>query len=235
MKAVVIETPPFDVYEQMSCDEIMLQNPLAGFVLRVYNWKEKAITFGYAQNCDYVIKNIPPELKNANFTRRTTGGGVVFHDEDFTFSCIFENKQNFKIPEIYFKLHKSICAALCERKIFCKLSGDETDTKKYAPTINKIPSQCFINPVKHDVLDSNGNKILGGALRLFGNTVLYQGSLRVMGVRKKISEFKLAIMKALTKNYSTQWQVYKLQGKKIKPIKELAKNKYNSGKWIYKL
>lgn len=235
MNALVIETPPFDVYENMALDEFLAENPRGEFILRFYNWKNCGVTFGYGQNYDYVINNLPLNFKKSHITRRPTGGGVVFHDNDLTFSLVFKNKENLKPQEIYLKLHKTICTGLLSRKIFCRLSGEKTDKKNYAPVCGNIANECFANPVKHDILDEKGNKILGGALRVFEYAVLYQGSLRISRGRKRRAELKLAVMKAFAREHSIKWRVNKIRSDFLKQIKYPAQNKYNSRDWIYKL
>ena len=60
MKALLIKTPPLDVYEQMAFDEQGALGGGDGFSLRVYNWRGGGVTYGYAQFYDEVSRSLPP-------------------------------------------------------------------------------------------------------------------------------------------------------------------------------
>ena len=68
----------------MAADEALLQNaPATGTpLLRCYAWDRPAVSIGYVQRLDAA-----PEGFAA--VRRPTGGGIVYHDYDFTFSVAF--------------------------------------------------------------------------------------------------------------------------------------------------
>ena len=54
-------------------------------ILRLYSW-QKSVTFGAGQNpSDY--ENLLKEYKN-NFSKRITGGGVLFHGHDISYSLV---------------------------------------------------------------------------------------------------------------------------------------------------
>jgi lipoate-protein ligase A len=232
MKGLIIDSPPLDVYEHMAIDELLVSGDDTGkFILRFYEWNGSGITFGYGQNYNYIGKNLPAELKSIQTTRRPTGGGVVFHTGDLTFSCIFPGENNLKPAEIYLKLHRALHKAFVSRKINCRLSG-ETNTQGHNLHADEKALECFVNPVKHDIVGDKGKKILGGALRRFKNTVLYQGSLQIDGARKRFAELKLATIKSIAADMSVKWQVRKTDDSFLKKVKALAKNKYNSRQWI---
>jgi len=86
VEGLLLETPPLDVYAQMAFDENAAANCNGDFLLRVYNWRGGGVTFGYAQFFDEVVKTLP---SGTAVTRRPTGGGIVLHGDDMTFSCMF--------------------------------------------------------------------------------------------------------------------------------------------------
>jgi lipoate-protein ligase A len=69
--------------EQMALDEALLEyaeRPM----LRSYRWAGQAVSFGYSQSLAAVRERIPPLPS----VRRWTGGGIVEHGGDWTFSAL---------------------------------------------------------------------------------------------------------------------------------------------------
>ncbi len=177
----LVHSPARDVYGQMALDEtLVLDQALYGEALcRFFNWAgAPSATFGYAQ----LYKSAESQLLAAGikeFTRRPTGGGIVLHKDDLTFSLIFNCGNNLKPSDIYDVLH-----GLIKRNL--KLSGIDLDSYEdksdYRPAPGGVNANCFVNPVCGDLM-SGGVKVLGGAIRRFGNRTLYQGSLQIKGAR----------------------------------------------------
>ena len=74
------------------------------------------ITFGYGQNWDWVKKH---KSDNLICTRRPTGGGIVTHGHDFTYTLIIPNHhESSKIPalDLYKFIHVSIGNSLNDSK-----------------------------------------------------------------------------------------------------------------------
>ena len=154
----------------MALDEaVQLESPPDALVLRVYEWKGEACTFGYSQEYEKVRKLCKPGISPV---RRATGGGIVFHDGDVTFSLVFPWDKTCAPETIYKNIHRGIHQAL-------KANGTANgmwSPKEKAPG---IAASCFARAEKADLVDSDDKKILGGALRKKGVKGLYQGSLRV--------------------------------------------------------
>lgn len=186
-------SPALDVYGQMALDETLVCEPsLAGDkLLRFFNWDKGAYaTFGYAQFYLDAKKQIE-SLGIKEYTRRPSGGGIVIHTQDLTFSLVFNSGADFKVREVYRVLHSLICKELKACGADLEVYGKQSD---YRPANNGINAACFTNPVGDDLM-SGGVKVLGGAMRRFGGRVLYQGSLQLEGARRK-PEYKTAIKKA---------------------------------------
>lgn len=232
MEGLIIETPALDVYEHMALDEEMALNPPGAFAVRFYNWKGGGATFGYAQNSGDVLRGLPPDRKDAPLARRPTGGGVVFHYSDLTFSCVYPNRELVRPAAVYAKFHGAIEAGLRERAIACGLCR-ETGPAGYAPSDgNGLASLCFKNPVPLDVVDAEGRKILGGAVRRFDGSVLYQGSLQAAGVREREPEFRLLILRSLAGEWSLKWSALKLSAPALERARRLADAKYRTREWL---
>lgn len=176
-----LQTPPLDVYAQMALDDILAQDlPGGACIARFFNWPEgyAAATFGYAQ----FAASARAQIKAAGiaaYTRRPTGGGIVLHKDDLTFSLVFSRPSALKTGDIYAVLHACAQKQFAVAGISLGSHGKESD---YRPAPGGVSADCFTNPVKDDLL-ANGQKVLGGALRRYGDRVLYQGSLQLSAAR----------------------------------------------------
>jgi lipoate-protein ligase A len=153
----------------MALDEALLQSVarLNSAVLRFYGWTQPAATFGYFQKYREVQTFTPlrPLL------RRPTGGGLVPHDADWTYSLTVppaEGWYSLSATQSYQRIHEWIRASLATLGVDAKL----------APCCNPIgPGQCFAGYEKFDVL-SRGRKLAGAAQRRNKQGLLIQGSVQ---------------------------------------------------------
>lgn len=166
---------------QMGLDEAVLTRaPAASVVLRFYDWAGPALTFGYSQPWSVAAgaareKGIPP----GEVVRRATGGGLVFHDGDLTFSLCFPWPRISPPAEIYERIHRAVLAGLLQAGVEARLWVPE-------PGPRPRRALCFSGPEPFDLVDPDGRKLLGGALRRRLGRGLYQGSLRGGGGREAV-------------------------------------------------
>ena len=156
----------------MALDEALLENAatLGQPVLRFYDWTEPCATFGYSQK----IAQIEAATKLRPLIRRCTGGGLVPHNGDWTYSLIFPPDHEWTglaATESYLRTHKLLQAA------FGKI-GVETELAKSCR--RPKPGECFEGHELHDLL-WNGKKIAGAAQRRNRLGLLIQGSIQPEG------------------------------------------------------
>ena len=78
-----VDTVPHAGAWNMAVDQALLER--GGLpVLRVYGWDTPTVTMGYAQS----VAKLADALPDWPVVRRWTGGGVVFHGEDFTYTVM---------------------------------------------------------------------------------------------------------------------------------------------------
>jgi len=153
----------------MALDEALLESApqLARPVLRFYGWAEPAATFGYSQKYSQAAALTPLRP----LVRRPTGGGLVPHDADWTYSLIFPAQHpwhRLKAAESYRRLHEWIGAAFARLNVPASLADSSQ---------KEIPGQCFAGAEKSDLL-WRGRKIAGAAQRRARAGLLIQGSVQ---------------------------------------------------------
>ncbi|MBR4355923.1 MAG: hypothetical protein IKP96_05105 [Elusimicrobiaceae bacterium] len=229
---VLLHTPALSVYEHMALDEQTVQTRSQMVTLRFYHWTaEPAVTFGYAQ----FIREVRARLKTRGFAgayaRRPTGGGMVFHEDDLTFSLVFPSED--KPVAIYQKLHTTLLAHLAQAGISGQLMHGPLPAEAYAPSVKQQASACFIRPVENDLLTKSGQKMLGGAIRRLGTTVLYQGSLQLPAARQH-PVLKRAIINAVREFLAIDLRPVSCDETLLAQAKQLAVTQYNTLAWTEK-
>lgn len=150
----------------MAVDEVLLlraQHP----ILRVYGWARPAVTYGYFEHWEPVAAAHPGK----EWVRRWTGGGIVPHGKDWTYSLIVPRSDAFALvnaAESYRVIHELLGEAM-------RAEGVEAGvTPQAAP---KVSQACFENPAQYDLLAA-GQKIAGAAQRRSRFGMLHQGSVQ---------------------------------------------------------
>lgn len=162
---------------QMAIDQALLET-VSVPVLRLYRWSEPSISFGYSQSVAGVRQDYP----GYPLVRRWTGGGVVEHTGDYTFAVVCPLAEPFALVrpvETYRQIHTAVVAALARESIPARLVASEESLSGPA---------CFTAPTTHDVFDSVGQKICGGAQRRTRQGFLHQGSLQKVMVSPAFSQ-----------------------------------------------
>lgn len=152
---------PASPAHNMAIDEALLREVQLP-VLRIYEWNVPAVSLGYFQ--PFSIAGDRP------FIRRYTGGGLVDHDHDVTYTIVLPRAHpwmELSAPESYCLIHKGVQAALKACGISSELTPEESPVASDA---------CFQKPVRHDVV-SGGQKLSGAAQRRTREGMLHQGSI----------------------------------------------------------
>ena len=227
-KVKLIISPALDTYEQMAVDELLVSDFAP--CIRFFNWNMRPqATFGYIQK----IAQVKAGLKSLgvnSFTRRMTGGGLVLHKDDLTFSLVFDLPSRVKPNLIYTALHSIIQEELNRAGFLASVYEGKSD---YNPqTAEGQVQNCFTNPVADDLMQG-GKKVLGGALRRFDKRVLYQGSLQIKDAESP--KAKDALLNGFLKYLNTDtFENCTLSQEFLDKAKSLAQTKYRSEEWLNK-
>jgi len=153
----------------MALDEALLEAMpnLGQPVLRFYSWIKPAASFGYFQK----IVEVERATVLRPLVRRPTGGGIVPHDADWTYSVAFPSTNDwYSLAAIdsYRRIHEWIQAAFGKLNVTTELAGS---------CRRAGPGQCFVGHEKFDLL-WHGKKIAGAAQRRTRAGLLIQGSVQ---------------------------------------------------------
>jgi len=180
----------------MAFDEALLEAMprLRKPVLRFYGWSEAAASFGYFQR--YV------ELERLTLlrplVRRPTGGGLVPHDNDWTYSLTFPTSHLwYSLPasESYRRVHEWLQAAF-------QRVGIPTELAEHSR--KSSPGQCFVGYERFDLL-WRGMKIAGAAQRRRRDGLLIQGSIQPFQRSAERKQWEHA-MSQVGSTYGIDWQ-----------------------------
>lgn len=158
---------PHDGAWNMAADQAWLEHGTDA-VLRVYRWERPTVTIGYAQS----LAKLAGALPGWPVVRRWTGGGVVLHENDFTYSIIVPGGHPWvetRPLDSYRMIHDSLAKALVSAGCgSCRLAGPED--------LIENPF-CFVAPALHDVVHGRV-KIAGAGQRRGKLGLLHQGSVQ---------------------------------------------------------
>ncbi len=188
----------------MALDEALLESAaqLGRPVLRFYGWTQPAATFGYFQKFSEVenVTHLRPLI------RRPTGGGIVPHDADWTYSFVAppdHEWHSLAAVESYRRIHAWIQSAFAELKIETELAPCCRKSEIVNPK-SEIPSACFIGHEKFDLL-WHGKKIAGAAQRRNKFGLLIQGSIQPPPVSLKRADWEKAMLNVAQKDFEVGW------------------------------
>ncbi len=163
MASRLIVHPAASPARNMAVDEALLrlaQSP----VLRIYAWSHPSVSLGYFQKASVAPSDRP-------FVRRYTGGGLVEHGQDLTYTLVLPPLHPLTaagtLPS-YQTVHRAIAQALHDCGVECHLATTQPDQDDPA---------CFLKPVPADILDPKGRKLAGAAQRRTKQGCLHQGTI----------------------------------------------------------
>ncbi|HEX4641621.1 MAG TPA: hypothetical protein VH252_09550 [Chthoniobacterales bacterium] len=196
----------------MAVDEALLSEASAP-ILRCYRWRRPSLSFGYFGR----YAEVEAQSDGREIVRRWTGGGIVPHGDDLTYSVIIPVAHPFfrrSSQEIYRALHEAICTALASHGIAAELVSEA------AP---KISEACFSNAVRADVM-SGGRKIAGAAHRRSRAGLLHQGSIQ----RRDLPErFRSDLANILCRQFESR----NLSRPVLDRAAQIAAAKYGTSEW----
>jgi lipoyl(octanoyl) transferase len=208
----------------MALDEALLEfiSQTNTPVLRFYHWSEPAASFGYFQR----YAEIERTTLLRPLVRRPTGGGVVPHHADWTYSVVFPANHEwygFTAKESYRCMHQWIQTA------FRKLSVSTT----LADCCRRDhPGQCFGGYEQDDVLWHH-QKIAGAAQRRNRFGLLIQGSVQPPPIQLSCEAWQKA-MCDVSLERGVVWKRFQPSPALEERAQVLAREKYSQQRYTQK-
>jgi lipoate-protein ligase A len=214
-----------DAAFNMALDEALLEAMprLQKPVLRFYGWMEPAATFGYFQK----FSEVEHTTTLRPLIRRPTGGGIVPHEADWTYSAAFPPGQEWhslKAEESYRRIHDWLQKAFAELKIETELA---LCCKK------SLPGQCFAGHEKFDLL-WRGKKIAGAAQRRNKLGLLIQGSVQPPAVSVSRGDWERAMVAVAAAQFGVRWQTGVADAGLLAVANQLAGGKFSLARYNQK-
>ena len=214
----LLESGPGPSAENMALDEALLEAAphLGAPVLRFYGWREPAATFGYFQH----IADVRRMTTLRPLLRRPTGGGLVPHDADWTYSVVCPPASGWyqlKAVESYRRMHEWIRAAFAKLGVGTELSPD---------CRQEMPGQCFSGAERFDLL-WRGRKLAGAAQRRRKTGLLIQGSVQPPPSGVARADWENAMREAAQESFGATWTNLELSAELQATTLQLAAEKYS--------
>ena len=242
--SVYNDITPHSAAMNMAIDQALLETTVAP-TIRFYRWRSPALSFGYFGK----FSDVAIYAAERDLVRRWTGGGIVFHGDDLTYSIVIPSSDPLFDESsivIYETIHRALCAALAagghNAELACGATlyerpksrkGDPQiaqrrtgDRRSLETAICDRGYNCFANPVRADVIMSD-RKIAGAAQRRTRRGLLQQGSIQGFTMKTDLAE-KFA--QSLSANCS-EIEVYE---RIFQRAQELAQQKYGTESWLRK-
>jgi lipoate-protein ligase A len=195
-----------DAFFNMALDEAILQSCQRGQALptlRLYLWKPPGVSIGYFQSLEKTVDLNKCKESNIDVVRRITGGRVVLHENEITYSLCASIHKYPELGENINETYRKISFALLESLKILKVFGEWVKPNRERIPIDStgsIPliSRCSINSLKASPLqvteDSNfskpcfmsnsryeitvaGKKLIGSAQRREKDCFIQHGSI----------------------------------------------------------
>ena len=200
---------PRGAAENMALDEaLFLQATFP--LMRSYGWIRPSVSFGYFTPWRLVVER----FAERDAVRRWTGGGIVEHGKDFTYSIIIPGQNRATNAELYGFIHRALAKLL-------RTYGHPVEVSQY-PDLRES-NACFEKAVEFD-LKACGEKIAGAAVRRSRKGVLLQGSIQRIEVPDYFAPMFANALCEETEEYTPSRSI-------MENTARITKEKYSAAEW----
>lgn len=197
----------------MAVDEALLETATTA-AIRFYGWARPAVSFGYFGK----FREAAEAGVGRDLVRRWTGGGIVLHGTDLTYSIIVPSRAQYltRSPlDLYSDVHSAIRETLIQKSVNAVLANSASQ---------KVSDACFANPVRSDVLVGD-RKVAGAAQRRSRVGLLQQGSIQLENLGADFAE-------RFVRNLCSNPRPRQIDDDVTQRANEIAKQKYAQRAWL---
>jgi lipoate-protein ligase A len=171
---LLVEPEPLPGSWNMAVDEHLfrLAERSPRTFLRFYRWERPTASLGYSQDASRVVDVDFCRARGIDIVRRMTGGKLVLHDREVTYSVASSDVTAF--TETLRDSYRLISTALLKGLERMGLSARLAETSPPAYIKGTMP--CFAFPAR-DEIEIGGKKIVGSAQKRTGTLFLQHGSI----------------------------------------------------------
>jgi len=168
----------------MAIDECMLVEYRAGNIpptFRLYRWSPSALSLGYFQDSEAELDIVKCDREEVPFVRRMTGGGIIFHRDELTYSLICSQHDieemvsgsSYNVKDTY----KIVCSFLMTAYRKLGLSPQYAlDCPNQNSGNDAYRGFCFSSRERYDIV-IDGKKLGGNAQKRQRDTIFQHGSV----------------------------------------------------------
>ncbi len=257
---LIVDRTPLPGALNMAVDEVLFRSLGAEpeTVLRFYRWARPTASLGYSQSAERVLDLDYCRRNGIDVVRRITGGKIVLHDREVTYSIASSDTAIFSatLADSYRLISLALVRGLAKMGLTAGLAGPAPETYR------KGGLPCFAYPAR-DEIEIQGRKIVGSAQKRLGGRFLQHGSIPLESdeeILKKISllgepnaEMKMiSLSEALGRTVEFEWAVERLvegmaeffgvalrsqplSSEESSAAVELQKKKYENEAWTRRL
>lgn len=210
-----------DAADNMALDEALLDVAAQenAVVLRIYDWLQPAVSIGCFQR-----QEIMPAGRES--IRRITGGGLVEHGEDLTYTLAIPKGHPLEAHDrerSYAWIHEAVADALagCGTRAY--------QTQESTPKmVDRGSMVCFKDASRYDLLSDRG-KQAGAAQRRTNVGLLHQGSIRLGSIPH--DRLVAALPHGFARAFACRFRPFRIKQAFLDSAESLACERYRSEAW----
>jgi lipoate-protein ligase A len=172
----LVEYACLEGYRNMALDRRLLalceQDPSAAFV-RFYTWVRPTLSMGHFEPLD-VVDGEAARRDGVDLVRRPTGGRVVLHGDDLTYTVVVPGDTGTALRETYSLISEILVQGL-------RSLGAQLDIQRGITGRSQVVKKpCFASVSRYEITH-RGRKVVGSAQRLGERAILQHGSIPLGG------------------------------------------------------
>lgn len=175
----LVDTPPLSGAQNMALDEALLRSfdPATSLpILRLYGWNPPALSLGRFQSAAEVLDLARCRADDVAVVRRVTGGGVIYHAEELTYSLVCAPGQIPPAGSIKDSFRVLTGFLLAFYRGLGLDAAYAADVVPEGTLLGERTAFCFAGRESFDIL-VNGLKIGGNAQRRLKGVIFQHGSI----------------------------------------------------------